>query len=50
MAPDIGDLTKAIQLALTPVFLLSGIGALLGVMTGGSRESSTGQECSRKTT
>jgi len=34
MAPDIGDLTKAIQLALTPVFLLSGIGALLGVMTG----------------
>lgn len=32
--PDIGDLAKAIQLALAPVFLLTGIGALLGVMTG----------------
>jgi hypothetical protein len=34
MVPDIGDLAKAIQLALAPVFLLSGIAALLGVMTG----------------
>ena len=32
--PDIDDLAKAIQLALAPVFLLTGIGALLGVMTG----------------
>lgn len=32
--PDISDLAKAIQLALAPVFLLTGIGALLGVMTG----------------
>lgn len=32
--PDIGDLAKAIQLALAPVFLLTGIGALLSVMTG----------------
>ena len=32
--PDIGDLAKAIQLALAPVFLLTGIGALLNVMTG----------------
>ena len=34
MLPDIGDLAKAIQLALAPVFLLTGIAALLGVMTG----------------
>jgi MFS family permease len=32
--PDIDDLAKAIQLALAPVFLLTGIGALLNVMTG----------------
>ena len=32
--PDIGDLARAIQLALAPVFLLTGIGALLNVMTG----------------
>ena len=32
--PDIDELAKAIQLALAPVFLLTGIGALLGVMTG----------------
>ena len=32
--PDIDNLAKAIQLALAPVFLLTGIGALLGVMTG----------------
>ena len=32
--PDISDLAKAIQLALAPVFLLTGIGALLSVMTG----------------
>ena len=32
--PDIGDLAKAIQLALAPVFLLTGIGALINVMTG----------------
>lgn len=32
--PDIGDLPRAIQLALAPVFLFTGIGALLGVMTG----------------
>ena len=31
---DIGDLPKAIQLALAPAFLLTGIGALLNVMTG----------------
>ena len=31
--PDIDDLAKAIQLALAPVFLLTGIGALLNVMT-----------------
>jgi Protein of unknown function (DUF2721) len=30
--PDIGDLAKAIQLALTPVFLLTGIAGLLNVM------------------
>lgn len=34
MLPDIGDLAKAIQLALAPAFLLSGIGVLLNVMTG----------------
>ena len=32
--PDMDDLAKAIQLALAPVFLLTGIGALLSVMTG----------------
>ena len=32
--PDIDNLAKAIQLALAPVFLLTGLGALLGVMTG----------------
>jgi len=34
MMPDITDLPKAIQLALTPVFLLTGIGGLLSVMSG----------------
>jgi hypothetical protein len=34
MPSDIGDLSRAIQLALAPVFLLTGIAALLGVMTG----------------
>ena len=34
MPSDIGDLASAIQLALAPVFLLTGIAALLGVMTG----------------
>ena len=34
MPPDIGDLSRAIQLAMAPVFLLTGIAALLGVMTG----------------
>ena len=34
MLPDIGDLARAIQLALAPVFLLTGIAGLLGVMTG----------------
>jgi Protein of unknown function (DUF2721) len=34
MPPDIGHLAEAIQLALAPAFLLSGIGALLNVMTG----------------
>ena len=34
MAPDIIDLAKAIQLALAPVLLLTGIGALITVMTG----------------
>lgn len=29
-----GDVTRAIQLALAPVFLLTGIGAILNVMTG----------------
>ena len=32
--PDISDLAKAIQLAMAPVFLLTGIAALLSVMTG----------------
>lgn len=32
MPPDIADLAKAIQLALAPAFLLSGIAALLSVM------------------
>lgn len=30
----LGDVTHAIQLALAPVFLLTGIGAILNVMTG----------------
>ena len=34
MLPDIGDLARAIQLALAPVFLQAGIAGLLGVMTG----------------
>jgi hypothetical protein len=34
MPPDISHLAEAIQLALAPAFLLSGIGALLNVMTG----------------
>jgi MFS family permease len=34
MLPDIGDLARAIQLALAPVFLLTGIAGLLGVMAG----------------
>ena len=34
MLPDIGNLANEIQLALTPAFLLSGIAALLSVMTG----------------
>ena len=34
MLPDVSDLAKAIQLALAPVFLLTGIAALLSVMTG----------------
>jgi len=32
--PDMQDMARAIQLALAPVFLLTGIGALLGVMAG----------------
>jgi Protein of unknown function (DUF2721) len=34
MVPDVTDLARAIQLALAPVFLLTGIAALLSVMTG----------------
>lgn len=35
MTPDgISDVTKAIQLALAPVFLLTGIAGMLNVMTG----------------
>ena len=34
MLPDVSDLAKAIQLAMAPVFLLTGIAALLSVMTG----------------
>ena len=34
MLPDVSNLANAIQLAMTPVFLLTGIAALLGVMTG----------------
>jgi hypothetical protein len=34
MVPDLIDLAKAIQLAMAPVFLLTGIAALLSVMTG----------------
>jgi uncharacterized protein DUF2721 len=33
-AADIGDLAHAIQLALAPVFLLTGIAGILNVMTG----------------
>lgn len=33
-ADTITDLARAIQLALTPVFLLTGIAGMLGVMTG----------------
>lgn len=33
-AVDIGDVGHAIQLALAPVFLLTGIGAILNVMAG----------------
>ena len=43
MLPDIGDLANAIQLALAPVFLLTGIAALLGVMTGRLAESRSRQ-------
>lgn len=31
--PDIADITQVIQLAVAPVFLLTGIGAILTVMT-----------------
>ena len=31
--PDIADITHVIQLAVAPVFLLTGIGAILSVMT-----------------
>lgn len=31
--PDIADITQVIQLAVAPVFLLAGIGAILTVMT-----------------
>jgi hypothetical protein len=34
MLPDVSDLARAIQLALAPVFLLTGIAAMLSVMTG----------------
>ena len=34
MAAEISDLAQAIHLALAPVFLLTGIAGLLGVMTG----------------
>ena len=34
MLPDVSDLARAIQLAMAPVFLLTGIAALLSVMTG----------------
>jgi hypothetical protein len=34
MVPDVSDLAKAIQLAMAPVFLLTGVAALLSVMTG----------------
>ena len=34
MVPNVSDLANAIQLALAPVFLLTGIAALLSVMTG----------------
>lgn len=33
-AADVGDLAHAIQLALAPVFLLTGIAGILNVMTG----------------
>ena len=32
-AGDIGEIARLIQLAVAPVFLLSGIGAILAVMT-----------------
>ena len=34
MEGDIGEFARAVQLALAPAFLLSGIAALLNVMTG----------------
>jgi len=34
VAPESNDVASAIQLALAPVFLLAGVGALLNVMTG----------------
>ena len=34
MGPQTNDVAQAIQLALAPVFLLAGVGALLNVMTG----------------
>ena len=34
MQGDIGEFARAVQLALAPAFLLSGIAALLNVMTG----------------
>ena len=34
MLPDVSNLANAIQLAMAPVFLLTGIAALLSVMTG----------------
>ena len=42
---EIVDIAHAIQLAVAPVFLLSGIGVILGVLTAAWRASSIGTRC-----
>jgi len=50
MLSDVADLSRTIQLALAPVFLLTGIAALLNVMTGRlARIIDRGREFAEKT-